>query len=204
MKRFGRWFLPETPNVLGILAQQGEATIGGLEAFRGWAAGEERRSDEVRQAEHLADRFHRQLLAAVKVAFVTPVSPEDLYEISERLDAVLNAAKDLVREAEVLKMGPDAPMAEMAEFVVEGTRELVAALPLLASDPDEATAHADRAVRAQRHVERVYRRAMSALLETSDVQVVMGRRELYRRSARLGDALESVADRIWYAVVKER
>jgi hypothetical protein len=30
----------------------------------------------------------------------------------------------------------------------------------------------------------------------------MGRRELYRRYSRTADAVEEVAERIWYAVVK--
>jgi hypothetical protein len=32
---------------------------------------------------------------------------------------------------------------------------------------------------------------------------VMGRRELYRRLSRVGDGIIDVAERVWYAVVKE-
>jgi hypothetical protein len=52
-------------------------------------------------------------------------------------------------------------------------------------------------------VEREYRRAMSALLTVNDLAEVMGRRELYRRMSRLGDLVHAVAERVWYAVVKE-
>jgi len=45
---------------------------------------------------------------------------------------------------------------------------------------------------------------MSKLLIVEDAREVTGRRELYRRYARLGEALESVAERVWYSVVKKR
>ena len=44
---------------------------------------------------------------------------------------------------------------------------------------------------------------MSTLLAESDVGVVIGRREAYRRLSRIGDLVHRVAERIWYAVVKE-
>lgn len=197
-----RWFLPATPDLLGLLARQGEVTMAGMDALRRWAGGDARAEAEVRSQEHEADRVRRELLGEVRKAFVTPIGPEDVYELSERLDNVLNAAKDLVREAEVIDMRPDAAIAEMSRLVAEGVGELVASFPLLVSDPDGATAHADVAVHHQRVLERVYRRSMSALLRSDDVREVAGRRELYRRCARMGEAVEGVAHRVWYSVVK--
>ena len=43
------------------------------------------------------------------MAFTTPVDAEDLYVMSERLDAVLNGAKDTVRESEVMAIPPTRP-----------------------------------------------------------------------------------------------
>ena len=44
---------------------------------------------------------------------------------------------------------------------------------------------------------------MSGLLEATELREVAGKRELYRRYARIGEAIEHVANRIWYAVVKQ-
>ena len=198
-----RWFLPESPDLLGLLARQGEVTIRGMDAFSAWSKGDRSQSATLHGVEHQGDLASREVLLAVKDAFVTPISPEDIYEISERLDVVLNAAKNLVREAELLGMDPNPPMVEMADLVGLGVRDLVRAFPALASDPNGATECADAAVRQQRALEHVYRRAMSALLQIDDIHEVAGRRELYRRCARMGDAIEGVAHRIWYAVVKE-
>ncbi len=198
-----RWFLPETPDLLGLLAHQGDVTVRGMDALCAWSKGDFSQGAALHAIEHEGDLAAREVLIAVKHAFVTPISPEDIYEISERLDAVLNAAKNLVREAELVSMAPDPPMAEMADLVALGARDLVQAFPGLASDPDRATECADAAVRQERALEHVYRRAMSALLQIHDIREVAGRRELYRRYARMGEAIEGVAHRIWYAVVKE-
>jgi hypothetical protein len=44
---------------------------------------------------------------------------------------------------------------------------------------------------------------MSELLAVDDLREEIGRRELYRRMARLGSLVHAVADRVWYTVVKE-
>ena len=75
-------------------------------------------------------------------------------------------------------------------------RELLQAFGVLASDPDRAVAAAESAVHHQRRIEHVYRRAMSDLLTLDQVREVQGRRELYRRRARLGDPVEHVAHRV--------
>jgi uncharacterized protein Yka (UPF0111/DUF47 family) len=185
------------------LAQQGEVTVDGMSAFARWSAGDHAMEALVRAREHDADKVRRQLLGEVRHAFVTPISPEDIFELSERLDAIMNSAKDIVREADLLGMAPDRFMAEMSAPLLEGTSCLVEAMSLVHHDADRATGAADAAVHQQRQLERVYRRAMSALLEVGEIREVTGRRELYRRYARTGDVIESVADRVWYAVVKQ-
>ncbi len=203
MKRWRRWFLPDSPDLLDRLTRQGEVTVNAVDAFRDWAHGDRSAAHRVGSLEHEADRVRREVATAVRQAFVTPIGPEDIYELSERLDAVVTSAKDLVREAELLDMLPDPPMAEMADLIALGVQNLVDAFLDLVKDPDRATGHADTAVHHQHQLEQVYRRAMSALLVNSDLREVAGRRELYRRSSRIGDAVVHVAHRIWYSVVKE-
>ena len=197
-----RWFLPHTPDLLGLLRQQAQVTVRGIEAFGAWSAGELERAREVRTAEHEADQVRRQLQGELRAAFSAPLDAEDLYELSERLDTVLNGAKNAVREAEVMAMEPDRPMEEMGAQVAEGVRHLAAAFEELGRNSDRATTEANSAIKCDRALERSYRAAMSALLGNGDVGHVMGRRELYRRYARVGEHLVHVAHRVWYAVVK--
>jgi uncharacterized protein Yka (UPF0111/DUF47 family) len=198
-----RWFLPEQPDLMGLLAEQGEVTLEGIDAFVAWSEGAEGKDVIVRDAEHRADDVRRAVQRALRIAFTTPLSAEDLYELSERLDAVLNGAKNLVRETDLLALGPDPAIADMAARIGQGTHELVAAYAALPDDADTAIDRADAAIKAQRRLEHRYREAMSALLTVTDARVLFERRELYRRCARIGDDLVRAAERVWYSVVKE-
>ena len=199
------WFLPDTPDVVGMLRAQVAVTAEGLDALVRWAetGGEDAAADAVRDAEHRADDCKRELRRALRAAFTTPLDAEDLYWLSERLDVVMNGAKDAVREAEVMAAVPDPPVVEMARLLRDGVGHLADAVDHLAGDGDDATVAADAAVKSQRGVERVYRRAMSELLDVDDLREVMARREVYRRLSRVGDTVVEVAERVWYAVVKE-
>ena len=52
-------------------------------------------------------------------------------------------------------------------------------------------------------MEKVYRQAMRDLLASDDLRHAMSMRELYRRVLEAGERLAAVAERVWYAVVKE-
>jgi uncharacterized protein len=198
-----RWFLPETPDVLGMLRAQLDTTEAGLVAFSAWAHGDGDKADEVRALEHRADDQKRELWRALRTAFVTPVDAEDLFVMSAELDEVLNGTKDIVREADVWSMVPDPAMGEIADLLVTGVQHLGEAFAHLDAPGDRATGAADAAVKSQRAVERVYRQGMARLLESSDPREVLGRRELYSGLLAVSSRMSAVAERVWYAVVKE-
>lgn len=198
-----RWFLPETPDVLGMLGAQRDTTEAALVAFARWAHGDGDAADEVRALEHRADDQKRELWRALRTSFVTPVDAEDLFVMSAELDEVLNGAKDIVREADVWSMRPDPAIAEIADLLLTGVRRLGDAFAHLAMPGDEATEAADQVVKSQRAVERAYRSAMSALIAGPESREMIGRRELYARLLATSGRLAQVAERVWYAVVKE-
>jgi len=198
-----RWFLPENGDVLGMLGQQVEVTIRGMDAFARWGGGDTQLGEIVRAAEHEADDRKRDLLVLVRDSFTTPLDPEDLFELSRGLDEVINGAKNTVREAEALAMAPNSAIGQMCDLLAEGVRHLGAAFAALGDDPETANAQAAAAVKTQRNLERTYRRAMAKLAEKEDMREVIGRQELYRRLARISDSIMQVADRIMYAIVKE-
>jgi uncharacterized protein Yka (UPF0111/DUF47 family) len=197
-----RWLLPHTPDVLGMLKRQLAVTIEGLDAFAEWAQGDAAAEQRVRDGEHRADDVKRELHRALREAFVTPLEPEDLFALSVGIDRIINQAKDTVRESEVMACVPDEPLAAMAGLLADGVRQLDAAIAGLGPH-DGATAGAEAAIKSARRIERVYRAAMGDLLTVDDLREVMARRELYRRGARMADAVVDVAERVLYAVVKE-
>jgi uncharacterized protein Yka (UPF0111/DUF47 family) len=197
------WFLPQNPDVLQTLTAQADITVAGAIAFASWANGDLTQEAQVRACEHQADEVRRQLSLQLRQAFSTPVDQEDLFTLSERLDAVLNGLKNVVREADSYALEPDAAIAAMAGEIATGVQHLRTAMHHLDKDGDLATREADLAVSAERRMEKIYRDAMRGLLAVDDLREVMTRGEFYRRTLDIGQRLTRVADRVWYAVVKE-
>jgi uncharacterized protein Yka (UPF0111/DUF47 family) len=198
-----RWFLPESPDVIGMLGDQLDVTTEGVDALVAWASGDVEKAREIRSLEHRGDEHKRKLERALTTAFTMSLEPEDVYTLSRDIDWILNLSKDLVRESEVLNAAPDAPLAEMCKQLARAVHLVSDAVHLLGSDSDAATAKANEALRAQRQIEKLYRDAMGALVGVEDLREVFARRELYRRVARIGEVVVDVAERVWYTVVKE-
>jgi uncharacterized protein len=198
------WFLPDRPDLLGALRSQSKTTVEGMEALVAWAEGAPEAAERLRRLEHRADEQKGELRERLTEAFSTPLEPEDLFELSSGIDEILNSAKNLVGEAEAMSTPPDAALAEMAAQLAEGVRQIEQVFVKLAEDDRAgATDLADRAIKDQRNAQHTYRTAMSALIDNEDLREVAARRELYRRLARTGDDLVRVAERVWYAVLKE-
>ena len=198
-----RWFLPETPDVLGLLRAQVAVTIEGIDALVVWARDETRGAHLVRDAEQRGDGAKRDLLGALRAAFVTPLEPEDVFALSRGVDWILDYASDLISESDAMACPPDVVIAEMATLLGEAVRHIDEALVQLGSDADAATAAADAAIEAERRLESVYYSGMAALLDTESRSERIARRELYRRCVRIGDMVIDVSERVVYAVVKQ-
>jgi uncharacterized protein Yka (UPF0111/DUF47 family) len=199
----GRWFLPQTPDVIGLLRHQLAVTIEGLDALAAWAGGDAVAAKALRAAEVRGDTAKRELLGAIRDSFVTPIAAEDLFALSRGIDWILNHARDLVEEAEAMQCAPDAGIAEMARLLGQAARRIDDGVSQLDSDPDRATAAADAAIKIERTLEHVYYQGMAGLLEVTDMRERISRRELYRRCSHIGEQVIDVAERILYAVVKE-
>jgi uncharacterized protein Yka (UPF0111/DUF47 family) len=199
----GRWFLPETPDVIGQLRRQVAATIEGMDAFAAWAHGEQGAVGRLHAARRKSDAAKRELLNALRAAFVTPLEPEDAFALSRGIDRIIAHALDLVGEAEVMESPPDAGVGEMADLLAHAVRQIDEAIAHLGSDADAATAAADGALGTERVLAQAYYQGMAGLLEVNDMRERISRRELYRRCARIGEGVVDVAERIQYAIVKQ-
>jgi uncharacterized protein Yka (UPF0111/DUF47 family) len=203
VKRRRRWFLPESPDLIGQLRVQSEVTREGLDAFAAWAAGDESAAESLADIEHRGETAKRELLEQLREAFVTPLAPEDLFALSRGIDWILDYTRDLVSESKAMSSPPDARLSEMAGCLRDAVHHIDDAIEQLGSDGDEASAAADRAIHAERKLEHAYYRGMAGLLGVDRRNERISSRELYRRCARIGDEVIDVAERIIYSVVKE-
>ncbi len=106
MTKNSNWFLPETPDVLGMLRAQIAVTMRGMDALVEWAHGDDGAAERVRALEHEADECKRELQRVLVVAFTTAYDAEDLYTLGRGIDSILNLSKDAVRESEVMSARP--------------------------------------------------------------------------------------------------
>ena len=201
--RLGGWFLPETPDVLGLLRHQLAVTIAGVDRFEAWAAGDVSAGQAVVDTERDGEAAKRELLSALRAAFVTPLEPEDVFALSRGVDRILNSARDLVNESDAMACPPDAGIAEMARLLGVALQHIDDAIARLGSDGEEATASADAAISTERQLQRAYYTGVVGLLALGDRSERIARRELYRRCSRIGETVVEVADRVVYAVVKQ-
>lgn len=198
------WFLPSTPDVLATLNRQVDVTVEGMGHYVRWAHGDAAAADQLRAAEHAADEVRRELAQQLQVAFTTPVDQEDLFTLSERLDAVLNMAKNVARDADLMGQRPTPTTAAMADEAAAGVGHLQVALRALSHDSQAATDAADAATKSGRHMEKRYAGAMRELAHSEDFGTALREREHLQDCLRVGERIELVADRIWYTVVKEQ
>lgn len=202
-RRDRRWFLPETPDTIALLRRQTAVTLEALEGLVAWAEGDVGAAETVRDAEPRGDAAKRDLLNALREAFILQMEPEDLFTLSRGIDWILDHARDLIEEAQAMGTGPDPGIAAMANLLLEATRQIDDAIARLGSDEEAATAAADAAIKTARRLEHVYYAETAKLLEVQDTRERISRRELYRRCDRLSEVVIDVAERIVYAVVKE-
>jgi uncharacterized protein Yka (UPF0111/DUF47 family) len=198
-----RWFLPDDPDLLGRLRRQAELCSQAALVLDHWAGGDTAAGEQLHAIEDEADEAKRDLFRELRLSFSPPMDGEDLFVLGQGFENIINQMKNVVREAEVLDLPTDEGIAEMAAVLRSGVELLGRAVNSITVDDQQATDAADAAIKCDHAIEHIYRRVMSRSLVDGDLHEVMGKRELYRRLARLGEAISAVAERVWYAVIKE-
>ncbi len=198
-----QWFLPHHPDVLGMLRRQADVASEGMAAFARWStSGADEDAQAVRDAEHAGDDLRHELLEALSTALTTPIEQEDAYALSERIDEILDRAKDTVRLAQALGWVPDRHTASMGATAEEATRHLRDAVACLDEKDKHPGEHAELAIKAARAVEHGLLAAFAALPRDGDPWERAAALEVYRGYSDVEHALLRVADRTWYAVLR--
>lgn len=198
----GRFF-PKMPDFFGMLTEQCRQvckTTGLLVEFMETANHEI--GKQIRKDEHEADRVKIHNLHTLNEAFSTPIDREDLYRAIMDLDEVVNYCKTTVSEMEVLGLQPDKHCLEMAMHIKLGSDALLQGFGRLATSPGEAATDADAARKAERRVEKAYRRAIADLFQGDNYIHMFKQREIYRHLANAADRMAHCANTLHDIVVK--
>ncbi len=191
---------PDFFNLLGMQAGQVTHTVNLLVDFMG--TNDHELAKQIKKDEHEADAIKIGNIHTLNEAFATPIDREDIYRAIMDLDEIVNFCKDMVNEMDVLGVGPDRYSYEMASSLREGVQALAAGFGMLGSTPAEAALAADTARKADRRVEKLYRKALAELFQGTDYLNMFKRREIYQHLARAADRMAHCANILHDIVVK--
>lgn len=191
---------PDFFNLLSMQAAQVTHTVNLLVDFMG--TNDHELARQIKKDEHDADVIKIGNIHTLNEAFATPIDREDIYRAIMDLDAVINFCKDTVSEMDALGVAPDRYTYEMASCLREGVQALEKGFELLGTLPCDAAFFADTARKADRRVEKLYRKALAELFQGADFLNMFKRREIYQHLARAADRMAHCANTLHDIVVK--
>lgn len=187
-----------------LLEQQAAKTKEGVEALHVFLLeGEDKHGQRVRELEKEADELKLNLEKRLVDSFVTPFDREDIYDLSVRLDEVINGAKYVVREMEALEVSTDNSfLRPMSEILVEGARHLEHSFSNLKSNSKEASDQAFLARKSETRFSKLYRQAMRQLFSADDIKLILKTREVYRYMVQTAEKIDVVAEKLLHVIIK--
>lgn len=159
-------------------------------------------ADELKQNVHEADLIKVRNLHELNDAFSTPIDREDIYRAIIVLDDIVMYCKTTVHEMDVLDVKPDEFMRDISHCIKEGVDTLAKGFAKLGTTPAEAANNANQARQAERHAEKLYRKALPILFEGTDYINMFKRREIYRHLTNAAQHMALCANRLHDIVVK--
>lgn len=194
---------PKMPDFFGLLSEQAAQVANTTRLLVEFMeSGEEAIGQQIRQDEHEADLLKIRNLHLLNEAFATPIDREDIYRAIMDLDEIINYCKSTVSEMNVLELKPDKHSLEMAMHIKLGVDSLVAGFQKLGTSPQTASHDADAARKAERRIEKIYRRALANLFQGDNYIHMFKQREIYRHLSNAADRMAHCANTLHDIVVK--
>lgn len=214
---------PRMPDFYGMMDDQCDLLVLAMTEFVDYM-----RSGDPDTGRNIADVLEKQgdelkyrNLHSLSTAFATPMDREELFRAIEGIDHVLNYAKTTVREMESFEVTPDSFDLEMAIHLLHGAEALQAGFAKLATAPSDAESDTQAVRKAERSIEKAYRRAVAELFKAeahharlaeqeggtgSDalrcMTEILRRREIYRHLSNGGDRLAHAGQTLHDIIVK--
>lgn len=231
--RLASRLLPRTPDFFSLVDDQCDQAVKTMEELVVFMERHKNKAARhVRQMEKEGDRLKRRNLDVLNKAFSTPMDREDIYRAIVDVDDLMNYAKTTVREMELFEVAPDGFTLQMAVELKQGTEALQQGFAMLRKDISLAEGGAQAAHKAERNVEKLYRKALVELFELKedaatanggkansgkrsasvsgdvysrvmqDVMERMKRREIYRHLSNSADRLARAGNTLHDIIVK--
>jgi uncharacterized protein len=194
---------PKAPDFHRLLSEQADQVVHTVTLLvRFMETADPVTAKQIKKDEHTADTLKVRNIHTLNEAFATPFDREDIYRAIMDLDEVVNYCKSTVNEMDVLGVRPDVYTHDMARCLHEGVVALAAGFGRLKDSPEAAALDADIARKAERRVEKLYRRALAELFQGEDYLNMFKRREIYRHLSNAADRMAHGANTLHDIVVK--
>jgi len=198
------WFkalMPKEERFFALFVQHASIVVAGAEALRGVLKGGEeieRYCRIISERETEADAVTREVLTAVRRTFITPFDRTDIQDLVSSMDDAIdqmNKTAKTIMLFEVRRFEPQ--MQAMADIILQGSKLMLEAMPLLASIPNNASrlaALTEEIIRIEDQADQLHDEGRKALfLANRDAQ---GGAMSFLVGTELYDHLESVVDRL--------
>jgi predicted phosphate transport protein (TIGR00153 family) len=158
---------------------------------------------EILGLEHAGDRVIHEILKKLNQTFITPLDPEDIHNLSSKLDDILDGIEETVHRVSAYHVDPIPPtIAELAGLVLKSAHVIKKAFAALQSG-GSLLEHCIEINRLENEGDRIGRAAVTQLfLEEKDPILVIKLKEIYDCVEDTIDRCEDVADVLQNVAVK--
>ncbi|MBF0284188.1 MAG: DUF47 family protein [Magnetococcales bacterium] len=182
---------PKVPDFYGMINEQCKLAVEVINTLADFMdTGEVVKGEKVRELEHVGDEIKARNMDVLNSAFATPMDREDIYRAVEAIDAVINYCKTTVREMEILGIAPDQGTREMVGLIREGVEALARGYGKLSINPKLAEEDCMAVRKAERNVEKAYRRNLAALFDAASETEMLNNKAPNAEALAMGKVVE--------------
>jgi predicted phosphate transport protein (TIGR00153 family) len=209
LNRMFGWFqrlLPRQGNFFELFEAHVRTVVAGADALSRLLHQGDHREDHIREVierETDADEIIRQVLREVRQTFLTPFDRSAIISLISSMDDAIDEMQAAVAAIDLYDVTSfEQEMKDMAAIIVDATRVMAEAIPLLrdvARNNKRLHELTERLVRMEGHADTIHAAGLKAAFRTygpSDPMGFIVRREIYNHLERIVDAIEDVANEI--------
>lgn len=208
-----RKLLPREERFFDLFARHSQSVVQGAEALEGMMRGGEETPvycQRVNQFENDADQVTREVLTAVRRTFITPFDRGDIKNLITAMDDAIDQMQQTAKAVmlfEVREFEP--PMREIGTLLVDCSRLVVRALPLLQSIGENLTtltAITEELTRLEGRVDDLHDIGLSELFQkhrnANAMDFIIGA-DIYDHLEKVADRFDDVANEINSIVIEQ-
>lgn len=204
MLRLVNLIFPTHHDFFGMLSKQASQTAAGVKALIIWLdAGGVDDPVNVAREEVMGDQKRLEMESELQRAFTTPFDRQDIYEVSRRMDHILNYTVSTAYEMKAFEVKPDDAIMTMARSLLKGTELMVDCVNTLKEDPSGAADLIPKMRMEESLIEKTYIHEMAGVLMKDEPVTAMKKREIYHHLRDAGRHMSITVDVLHRIIVAQ-